>query len=91
MAAWTLDAQAGLFRGALINSSGQTSTATAFYDPDTKTWYLRATTVGSSNKQWLRGHVRFLDANTKKEHWTVYGLGGLIKTAEIEKTEVRRP
>jgi len=90
MAAWTYDRRSALFRSVLINSTGTISTATAYHDPETETWHMRATANGPEGKTWWRGRIRFLDPVTKEEHWAGYTFGGLIKTVDIKKTELRR-
>jgi hypothetical protein len=90
MAIWTYDARSKKFRSVSVNSRGAIGTGTAWHDESTDTWQMLATSRGPSGKTLWKGRVRFIDPNTKQEHWTGHALGGLIKTAETTKTEKRR-
>jgi hypothetical protein len=90
MAAWTYDVGSSKFRGISVSSTGEIGTATARHNEQTDTWHMRAVSHGAGGKMLWKGRVRFIDRNTKEEHWTGYAMGGLIKTVEMTKTETRR-
>ena len=51
---------------------------------------MRAVSRGAGGKMLWKGRIRFIDPNTKEEHWAGYVMGGLIKTVKMRKTETRR-
>ncbi len=89
MAAWTYDTRAKKYRGVTASSTG-VGIGIAWYDEETRTWHMRNTGYGSSGKTRWKGRVRFIDDDTKEEHWTGYTMGGLVKMMELRKTERRR-
>lgn len=90
MAVWTFDRRSGKFRSMAVNSTGAIGSGTARHDENTDTWHIKATSHGPSGKTTWKGRVRFIDRDTKEEHWVGYTMGGLRKTVEMTKTERRR-
>lgn len=90
MAAWTYDVGSRKFHGVSVSGTGEIGTATARYDEQADTWHMRAVSHGAGGKMLWKGRVRFIDPDTKEEHWSGYAMGGLIKTVDMTKIETRR-
>jgi hypothetical protein len=89
LAVWRYDTDRRTFRGTNLNSNGEVGEGSARYDDDTDTWVFRMTSRGPTGKSRWRGTVRFVEVDTKEEHWVGHAMGGGHKIAEINKTERR--
>jgi hypothetical protein len=90
LGAWTYDYELAAFRTVAVSSSGAVAVGTAGLDPEDQTWHARMTSAGPGGRMVWTGSIRFLDPDTKEEHWTARKYASLICDLSIIKTEHRR-
>lgn len=87
---WTYDTHTKKYRQTWTDSMGSSGYGEGYYDEKTDTWYMKATSYMAFGKSTMKGHVKFLDADTMEWIWAEYAMGGLMKISEMTGTGRRQ-
>lgn len=84
---WTYDSHSKVYRSSWVDTMGAVGYGEATHDPDDNTWDYKATGHTPFGKSSMKGHMRFIDADTIEIQWAEYM--GLMKTMEMKGTSRR--
>jgi hypothetical protein len=87
---WTYDVKSKKFRSSWTDTMGSMGYGTSKYDPETRTWKMKAKSHGAMGKSTMSGTITIIDDNTMEWEMKEKVMGGLVTVMEWKGVSRRK-